>query len=148
MYKRQVVDIPKVVEALSGYDSLGYVTDYRYMCSDPGQQLIRDAIRDKGLTGVVVAACSPAMHESTFRRTAESAELNPFKCEMANIREQCSWPHRNEPEKATWKALEIIKASVEKVSKNQELSPLSVPVTRCALVIGGGIAGMLSLIHI
>lgn len=143
-----VVDIPKVLEALSGYDSLGHVTDYRYMCSDPGQQLIKDAIRDKGLTGVVVAACSPAMHESTFRRTTEAASLNPFRCEMANIREQCSWPHRGEPEKATQKALEIIKASVEKVGKNQELSPLSIPVTRQALVIGGGIAGMQAALDI
>jgi heterodisulfide reductase subunit A len=143
-----VVDIPKVLEDLSGYDSLGYVTDYRYMCSDPGQQLIKDAIRDKGLTGVVVAACSPAMHESTFRKTAEAAGLNPFRCEMANIREQCSWPHRGEPEKATQKALEIIKASAEKVRKNQELSSLSIPVTRQALVIGAGIAGMQAALDI
>jgi heterodisulfide reductase subunit A len=143
-----VVDIPGILEALAGYDGLEYVTDYRYMCSDPGQQVMKDAIRDKCLTGVVVAACSPAMHESTFRRTAEAGGLNPFRCEMANIREQCSWPHRGEPRKATQKALEIIRASVEKVRKNQELSPLSIPVTRQALVIGGGIAGMQAALDI
>ncbi len=137
-----VVSIPEVSRAISGYGDIAYITDYRYMCSDPGQQLIKDAIRDKGLTGVVIAACSPAMHESTFRKVAEAAGINPFRCEVANIREQCSWPHRDEPKKATGKALEIIKASVEKARKNQELSPLSTPVTRQALVIGGGIAGM------
>lgn len=143
-----VVDIPEILQALVGYDGLEYVTDYRYMCSDPGQQVIKDAIRDKGLTGVVIAACSPAMHESTFRRTAEAAGLNPFRCEIANIREQCSWPHRDEPRRATQKALEIIRASMEKVRQNEELSPVSIPVTRQALVIGCGIAGMQAALDI
>ncbi|MFY9187272.1 MAG: CoB--CoM heterodisulfide reductase iron-sulfur subunit A family protein [Bacillota bacterium] len=143
-----VVDIPRVLEELAGYDSLEHVVDYKYFCSDPGQQLIKDAIRDKNLSCVVVAACSPSMHEATFRKTAESAGLNPFRCEMANIREQCTWPHRGEPEKATEKALEIIKASVEKVRRNQVLSPLSIPVTRQALVVGGGIAGMQAALDI
>ena len=143
-----VVDIPGVMEEISRHDNPGFVTDYRYMCSDPGQMRIKDAIRDMSLDSVVVAACSPAMHETTFRRTVEAAGLNPFRCEIANIREQCSWPHRDEPEKATEKALEIIKASVEKVRKNQALSPLSVPVTGEALVIGAGIAGMQAALDI
>jgi len=88
------------------------------------------------------------MHESTFRRVAEVAGLNPFRCEMANIREQCSWPHRGEPEKATEKASAIIRASLEKVRRNLELSSLSIPVTRQALVIGGGIAGMQAALDI
>ena len=141
-------DIPGVMEELSRYDDPGYVTDYRYMCSDPGQMRIKDAIRDMSLDGVVVAACSPLMHETTFRKVAEAAGLNPFRCEIANIREQCSWPHRDEPEKATEKALEIIRASVEKVRKNQALSPLSVPVTGKALVIGAGIAGIQAALDI
>ncbi|MGE5592886.1 MAG: 4Fe-4S binding protein [Betaproteobacteria bacterium] len=143
-----VVDVATVVREVSGWPGVAFAQDYRYMCSDPGQQLIRDAITRERLDGVVVAACSPAMHEATFQTVAESAGVNPYKCEMANIREQCSWPHQNEPDRATGKAIELVRAAVEKVRRDEPLVPLSVPVTRRALVIGAGIAGMQAALDI
>ncbi len=111
------------------------------MCSDPGQTLIKQAIRDKNLTGVVVAACSPRMHEPTFRRACSEAGLNPFLCEMANLREHCSWVHEKTGA-TTEKATDLVRMLVEKVKHNHALSAIKVPVTRTALVIGGGIAGI------
>jgi heterodisulfide reductase subunit A len=105
--------------------------------SDPGQNLIIEAIKEKKLDSVVVACCSPNLHETTFRNTAKSAGLNAFQCEIANIREQCSWVHKD-MEKATEKAMKITKSATEKVRRNESLEPISVPVTRRALVIGGG----------
>jgi heterodisulfide reductase subunit A len=142
------VDVEGVAERLRGYPGVVYSVDYIYMCSDPGQDLIKEAIREKGLDGVIVAACSPAMHEATFRRAVAAAGLNPYQYESANIREQCSWPHEGEREAATLKAEEIIKATVEKVGRNQPLSPISAPLTRRALVIGGGIAGLQAALDI
>ena len=89
------VDVERVVEEIAKFPEVVYAVDYKYMCSDPGQQLIRDHIRDDGLDAVIVAACSPAMHETTFRRTAEAAGVNPYQTEIANIREQSSWVHQN-----------------------------------------------------
>ena len=85
------VDVAAVAEEMGQDPDVAFATDYSYMCSDPGQQLVRDAIRDNDLDGVVVAACSPSMHEATFRRAAASEGLNPYRVEIANIREQCSW---------------------------------------------------------
>jgi heterodisulfide reductase subunit A len=117
------------------------------MCSDPGQQMIKDAIKEKKLTGVVVASCSPRMHEPTFRRACAEAGLNPFLCEMANLREHCSWVHEN-VEEATKKAVDLIRVMVEKVKKNAPLNPIRVPVTKRALVVGGGIAGIQAALDI
>jgi heterodisulfide reductase subunit A len=142
------VDVEGVAERLRGYPDVVHSVDYIYMCSDPGQNLIKEAIREKGLDGVVVAACSPAMHEATFRRAVATAGLNPYQYESANIREQCSWPHEGQGEAATLKAEEIIKATVEKVGRNQPLVPISAPLTRRALVIGGGIAGLQAALDI
>ncbi|MFW6131579.1 MAG: 4Fe-4S binding protein, partial [Candidatus Aminicenantaceae bacterium] len=117
------------------------------MCSDPGQKLIADSIKEKKLDSVVVACCSPSLHETTFRNVLKSTGLNPFQCEIANIREQCSWVHKDK-EKATSKAIKITKSIIEKVKRNESLKPISVPVTKKALVIGGGISGIQSAIDI
>jgi heterodisulfide reductase subunit A2 len=136
------VDVKSVAEKMGRLDDVAHSTDYIYMCSEPGQQLIREAIKEKGLEGVVVACCSPSMHENTFRKAVKSQGMNPYCCEIANIREQCSWVHQKEKEKATQKAEEIISATLEKVRKNEHLEAISVAINRRALVIGGGIAGM------
>jgi len=137
----RTVDCPAVAEAAGRLPGVVESVDYKYMCSDPGQQMIKDAIKEKKLTGVVVAACSPRMHEPTFRRAAAEAGLNPFLLEMANIREHCSWVHEDR-EQATAKAADLIRVMVEKVKRNAELNPIRVPVEPTALVIGGGIAGI------
>jgi heterodisulfide reductase subunit A len=136
------VDVERVVEEISKFPEVVYAEDYRYMCSDPGQQLIRDHISQDRLDAVIVAACSPAMHETTFRKTAESAGLNPYQVESANIREQSSWVHTKQREAATNKAIETIHTLVAKVHYNQSLTPYYLPLVKRGLVIGGGIAGM------
>ncbi len=141
------VDCAKAAAQLATHSGVVVAMDYKYMCSDPGQELVRKAIREQKLTGVVVAACSPRMHEATFRRACSEAGLNPYLCEMANVREQCSWVHTDR-EKATEKAIEIIRSLVEKVKRNTQLQPIRVPVTRRALVIGGGIAGIQTALDI
>jgi len=141
------VDVNKVTEELSRHKGVAHSEDYVYMCSDPGQNLIIETIKDKKLDKVVIACCSPTLHETTFRNTAKSAGLNAFQCEIANIREQCSWVHKD-MEKATEKAIKITKSTVERVQRNESLDPISVPVTRKALVIGGGIAGIQSALDL
>ncbi len=141
------VDVQKVTDAAAGIPGVVHSENYKYMCSEPGQNLIADAIRQKRLDGLVVAACSPAMHELTFRSAAKLAGLNPYMVQMANIREHCSWVHRDE-EQATAKATDIVRAAVEKVRRDQPLEPTRIPLTKKALVIGGGIAGMQSALDI
>lgn len=135
------VDCAKVAETAASYDGVAFSVDYKYMCSDPGQNIIKNAIKEKGLTGVVVASCSPRMHEPTFRKACAEAGLNPFMCEMANLREHCSWVHEKN-EATTEKAIDLVRILVEKVKYNHSLSEIKVPVTKTALVIGGGIAGI------
>ena len=142
------VDVDKVAEDIQSYPGVAFATTYKYTCSDPGQQIIKDAIQQHGLDGVIVAACSPAMHETTFRRTAAAAGMNPYLLECANIREQCSWVHQNDKGRATEKALLTIQSMVEKVKRNEALDPLSLPLTKKALVIGGGIAGITAALDI
>ena len=137
-----IIDIPAVIQQLAADPDVAFAVDYKYMCSDPGQALIKESITKYQLDGVVVAACSPSMHETTFRRTVASAGLNPYRCESANIREQVSWVHQQEKEAATQKALEIASSIVEKVGGNEELASLTLPLTKRLLVIGGGISGM------
>ncbi|TCD47432.1 CoB--CoM heterodisulfide reductase iron-sulfur subunit A family protein [Chlorobium sp. N1] len=141
------VDCSKVVLALENHPGVSVATEYKYFCSDPGQEAIKKAVREENLTGVIVAACSPRMHEATFRKACAAAGLNPYLCEIANIREQCSWVHEN-PDEATRKAIEITRSLVEKVKRNSELHPIEVPVTKRALVIGGGIAGIQAALDI
>ena len=135
------VDCAKVAETAGKYDGVTFSVDYKYMCSDPGQSIIKSAVAEKGLTGVVVAACSPRMHEPTFRKACAEAGLNPYMCEMANLREHCSWVHEK-AESTTEKAIDLVRVLVEKVKYNQSLDAIKVPVTKTALVIGGGIAGI------
>ncbi len=135
------VDVKKVAEELAKHPGVAHAEDYVYMCSDPGQNLIIQAIKEKKLDNVVVACCSPTLHETTFRNASKAAGLNSFRCEIANIREQCSWVHKDKA-RATRKATKITRSTVEKVRRNDALEPISVPVTRKALVIGGGIAGI------
>jgi heterodisulfide reductase subunit A2 len=135
------VDCEKVTEAAGKMEGVVFSTDYKYMCSDPGQSIVKQMIHEKGLDGVVIAACSPRMHELTFRKACAEAGLNPYMCEIANLREQCSWVH-DKGEATTQKAIGIVRTIVEKVKNNKALSAIKVPVTKTALVIGGGIAGI------
>ncbi|MEM2105951.1 MAG: CoB--CoM heterodisulfide reductase iron-sulfur subunit A family protein, partial [Candidatus Bathyarchaeia archaeon] len=137
-----VIDIKELVEYAKTLPNVVYVKDNRYTCADPGQEEIRKAIKEHRLNRVVVAACSPRMHEPTFRRTVSDVNLNPFLFEMANIREFSSWCHPSTPKEATEKAKDLIKMAVAKVRLLQPLQTIEVPVTNKALVIGGGIAGM------
>ena len=111
------------------------------MCSEAGQAKIQEAIKEKNLTGVVVCSCSPRMHEATFRKAAERAGLNPYMVEIANIREHCSWIHKD-MEEATKKAVILARAAIAKVNLNTPLQPGESRVTKRALIIGGGIAGI------
>lgn len=142
------VDVKRVIEEIGQYPGVVHAEDYIYMCSDPGQELMRKAIKEKALTGIVNANCSPSLHERTFRRLAESEGLNPYCCEIANIREQCSWPHTHEIEAATRKAIDIIKGTIERLRLNMVLTPRVIPLTRRALVIGAGIAGIQAALDI
>jgi len=141
------VDVKRVAQEMAAYPGVVHAEDYKYMCSDPGQALIKEAIKKKRLDGVVVAACSPNMHEATFRACGEAAGLNPYQVEIANIREQNSWVHQDK-EAATLKALDLVKAMVEKTKLDAPLHPSQIPVTRRALVIGGGISGMTAALEI
>jgi len=114
----------------------------KYTCADPGQNEIKKAIREHRLNRVVVASCTPLQHEPTFRTCVAEAGLNPFLMEMANLREQCSWVHPGDWEGATWKAKDLVASAVARARHLQPLQKLTVPVTKRALVIGGGIAGM------
>jgi len=136
------LDIKELVEYAKTLPDVAYVKENRYTCADPGQEEIRKGIKDYKLNRVVVAACSPRMHEPTFRRTVSEAGLNPFLFEMANIREFASWCHPSTPKEATEKAKDIIRMAVAKARLMMPLQTIEVPVTNKALVVGGGIAGM------
>jgi heterodisulfide reductase subunit A len=143
----RTVDCAKVAGDVADHPSVVCSMDYKYMCSDPGQTLVKDAIKEHDLDGVVVASCSPHMHEKTFRRAVQSAGLNPFLMEMANIREHCAWIHDRVPE-TTEKATDLVRVMIEKVKQNAPLEPIRIPVTPTALVIGGGIAGIQAALDI
>lgn len=135
------VDVCAVAKALEAEPEVVFAADYPYMCSQAGQALLQNAVREHRLTGAVICSCSPRMHETTFRAAAKEAGLNPYLVEVANLREQCSWIHKDQRQ-ATEKAIVLARAAVAKVTRNTPLTPGSSPVTRRALVIGGGIAGM------
>ncbi len=141
------VDVVKVAEALANEPGVVYSADYQYMCSQAGQDMIRNAVKEHKLTGLVICSCPPRMHEATFRKTAASAGLNPYMVEIANIREQCSWVHKDMPI-GTEKAIILGKAAIAKVNLNAPLTPGESPVTKRALVIGGGIAGIQTALDI
>ncbi len=135
------VDCAAVAKAALEYPDVVYAQDTMYTCSEPGQQSIVDAIKQYGLDGIVVASCSPRMHEPTFRRTVERAGLNRYMFEMANIREHVSWIGRDK-EANTNKAAELVRLAVEKLRRNTPLYPKQFDVTKRVLVIGGGVAGI------
>ncbi|MFQ6057525.1 MAG: 4Fe-4S binding protein [Anaerolineae bacterium] len=141
------VDVEAVAEFARTLPNVTVARDYTYMCSDPGQALIKKDIEELGLDKVVVAACSPRMHEPTFRDTVREAGLNPYCLEMANIRELCSWVHE-ERDRATEKAAKLVAASVARASLLEPLEEKEVDVTPAALVIGGGIAGIQAALDI
>src|ERR1700691_2766465 len=143
----RTVDVEEVTNQVAGMPGVRCAVNYKYMCSDPGQTMVREKIASERLDGVVVASCSPHMHLKTFRKAAQKAGLNPYLVEMANIREHCSWVHPNR-DQATKKAVDIIGLSVAKVRHDAALQPVRVPVTRRALVIGGGVAGIQAALDI
>jgi len=143
----RTVDVNEVAKQVGSLPGVRCSVEYKYMCSDPGQAMVREKIVAEKLDGVVVASCSPHMHLKTFRKAAQAAGLNPYLVEMANIREHCSWVHHDRAQ-ATAKAVDIIRLSVEKVRNNTALEPIRVPVTRRALVIGGGVAGIQAALDI
>jgi heterodisulfide reductase subunit A len=142
------IDVKELTEYSKTLTNVIVAMDNRYTCADPGQEEIRKAIKEHNLNRVVVAACSPRMHEPTFRRTVADAGLNPYLFEMANIREFASWCHPSTPKEATNKAKEIVKMAVAKARLLQRLETMEVPVTNRALVIGGGIAGISSALDL
>ena len=143
----RTVDVEQVTQAVSELPGVRCGVNYKYMCSDPGQALVRDRIKADKLQGIVVASCSPHMHLKTFRAAAKAAGLNPYLVEMANIREHCSWVHHNR-EEATAKAIDLIRMTVGKVLRNRALDPIKVPLTKRALVIGAGVAGIQAALDI
>ena len=138
----EVMNVDDIVKYTSSLPNVIIAQDYRYVCSDPGQVLIKNDVKEYDLDRIVVASCSPRMHESTFRKVLEEADLNPYMLEMVNIREQCSWVHIGEPEKATEKAKSLIKMAVVRSNLLEPLQIKEVSTLHNALVIGGGIAGL------
>ncbi len=136
-----VVDVEAVTEFASTLGNVAVARHYAYMCSDPGQSLIKDDIHNAGLNRVVVASCSPLMHETTFRRACGEAGLNPFLFQMTNIREHCSWVSVDSG-KATEKAKTLVSAAVHRVAWHEPLEMRRVAVKPSALVVGAGIAGI------
>ena len=142
-----VVDVAQVVEKVKDIPEVVVAQELKYSCSDLGQTAIQEAIKKHNLDKVVVASCSPRMHEATFMKCVTKAGLNPYQFEMANIREQCSWVHEDE-EKATEKALDLTKMAIAKARRLAPLTSMKMPVDKRALVIGGGIAGIQAALNI
>lgn len=138
----QTVDCQMVAESAARFDHVIVSKDIGYACSEPGQQQIKDDILEHSLDRVVIASCSPRLHEPTFRHMIKEAGLNPYLLEMANLREQCSWVHMKEPEAATAKAVDLVKMAVSRVRQLRPLYEEVLPLTKRSLVIGGGIAGI------
>ena len=137
----RTVDVQRATREMAEIPGVRFAVDYKYMCSDPGQTMVRDKIISERLEGLVIASCSPHMHMKTFRAAAKAAGLNPYMVEMANIREHCSWVHQDR-EEATAKAVELIRLAVAKVIQDKPLDAIKVPLTKRALVIGAGVAGI------
>jgi heterodisulfide reductase subunit A-like polyferredoxin len=138
----KVVDCARVAQMASELESVKVAKEIGYACSDPGQQEIRNDIVENDLDRIVVASCSPRLHEPTFRKMMQEAGLNPYMLEMANLREQCSWVHMNMPEDATAKAFDLVKMAVARANLLEPLYEEILPLTKRTLVIGGGVAGI------
>jgi len=138
----QSVDCARVARTVENEDGVIVSKDIVYACSEPGQQQIKQDIIDNGLDRVVIASCSPRLHESTFKTMVESVGVNPYMLDMANLREQCSWVHQNDRENATLKAETLVNMSIARVRHLEPLTGETLPLTPRTLVIGGGIAGI------
>ncbi len=136
------VDCEAVAKFSETLDDVAAVVRNKYTCADPGQNEIKKAIIEHKLNRVVVASCTPKIHEPTFRQCVADAGLNPYLYEMANLREHCSWVHQGEKEKATEKAKDLVKSAVARARVLEPQIEAEVPVTKAALVIGGGMAGI------
>ncbi|MBM7856198.1 heterodisulfide reductase subunit A, partial [Desulfohalotomaculum tongense] len=143
-----VVDVPSVVEYAKGLPGVVLATDKIYACSQDSSAQIKEAIKEYNLNRVVVASCSPRTHEPMFQETLKEAGLNPHLFELTNIRDQCSWVHMNEPEKATEKAKDLVKMAVNKVALAQPVHPVQLEMNHDVLVIGGGVAGMTNALNL
>lgn len=141
------VNVASLTEFISKQPNVTIARDYKFMCSDPGQDLIKNDIKNLGVNRVVVAACSPLMHELTFRVAAETAGLNRYLVQIANIREHCSWVH-DDREAATEKAKALVNAAVRRVALHQPLQIKKQPLNTNTLVVGGGIAGIQAALEI
>jgi len=138
----QSVDCHRVAEGAADATGVVISKDIVYACSEPGQQQIKQDIIDNGLDRVVIASCSPRLHEATFKKMIDSVGLNPYMLDMANLREQCSWVHMNDRENATLKAETLVNMSIARVRNLEPLTEEILPLTKKSLVIGGGIAGI------
>ena len=136
------VDCKKVADSAAGLPQVIAAKEVEYACSEPGQQMIKDDIKEFGLDRIVIASCSPRLHEPTFRQMMVAADLNPYLLEMTNLREQCAWVHMKEKDQATEKAADLVKMSVARVRGLYPLTEATIPLTKRTLVIGGGIAGI------
>jgi heterodisulfide reductase subunit A len=141
------VNVASVRDFIAKQPNVVIARDYKFMCSDPGQNLIKDDIKNLGVNRVVVAACSPLMHELTFRLAAESGGLNRYLVQIANIREHCSWIHDNRDE-ATGKATALVNAAAKRVALHQPLEITKSPMNKNTLIVGGGIAGIQAALEI
>lgn len=142
------VEVDSVTEAVAKKPDVAVVRSYRYMCSNPGQEMIIKDIKELGLERVVVSACSPRMHERTFRNACRMGGLNPYLFEMANIREQCSWVHAADKIAATKKALALTAGAIRRVRYHEPLDPLTAEMCPSTLVLGGGIAGLTAALEL
>jgi heterodisulfide reductase subunit A len=136
------VDCSAVAEFAETLEDVVVVYNNKYTCSEPGQLEIKKAIDENKLNRVVIASCSPRMHEPTFRATLSEAGLNPYLLEMANLREHCSWVHMGEPDKATEKSKDLVKMAVARARNLEAQEEMVVPITQKALIVGGGVAGI------
>jgi heterodisulfide reductase subunit A len=136
------VDCAAVSRYAETLDDVVVVVQNKYTCADPGQNEIKKAIKEHDLNRVVVASCTPKIHEPTFRQCVSDAGLNPYLYEMVNLREHCSWVHQGEKEKATEKAKDLVRSGVARARVLEPQIEVEVPVTKAALVIGGGVSGI------
>ncbi len=144
----QSVDCDNIGASAADLPDVRVAKGVGYACSEPGQREIRDDIEKHGLNRIVVASCSPRLHEPTFRQMLQDAGLNPYLLEMANLREQCSWVHMNDKTAATEKAYDLVKMAVARVRRQTALVETQLPMTQRALVIGGGVAGIQSALDL
>jgi heterodisulfide reductase subunit A-like polyferredoxin len=138
----KTVDCAKVAQMATGLDDVVVAQNVPYACSEPGQHGIKEDIAEHHLDRVVIASCSPRLHEPTFRQMVQEAGINPYLLEMANVREHCSWVHMNEPAEATAKAMDLTRMAVARVRHLRPLEPEKLALTKRSLVIGGGVAGI------